>query len=102
MNIVFNPYLDRFMLVFIDDILVYSRNEQEHEENLWVVLQTLRDHRLYEKISKCEFYKRQVQYLMHIISKHGIVIDPKKIKAIIDWPTPKNVIEIRSFMGLDG
>ena len=73
MNNTFSPYLDKFTLIFIDDILIYSRNEQEHEEHLRVVLQTLRNHQLYAKFSKCDFYKRQVQYLGHAISEHGIV-----------------------------
>lgn len=87
--------MDKFVSVFIRDILIYSKNEQEHEEHLRVLLQTLRDHQLYDKFSKCEFHKWQVQYLRHIISEQGIIVDPKKIKTIIDWHTPKSVTQVR-------
>eukprot|EP00253_Pinus_taeda_P006607 PITA_06607 len=102
MNSVFHQYLDKFVLIFIDDILIYSRNRKEHEEHLRIVLQTLREHQLYGKFSKCDFYKEQIQYLGHIITKEGIAVDPEKIKTIMDWPTPKDVVDIRSFMGLAG
>lgn len=102
MNSVFHQYLDKFVLIFIDDILIYSRNIKEHEEHLRIVLQTLREHQLYGKFSKCDFYKEQIQYLGHIITKEGIVVDPEKIKTIMEWPTPKDVADIRYFMGLAG
>eukprot|EP00253_Pinus_taeda_P017918 PITA_17918 len=102
MNSVFHQYLDKFVLIFIDDILIYSRNIKEHEEHLRIVLQTLREHQLYGKFSKCDFYKEQIQYLGHIITKEGIAVDPEKIKTIMEWPTPKDVADIRSFMGLAG
>eukprot|EP00253_Pinus_taeda_P029666 PITA_29666 len=102
MNSVFHQYLDKFVLIFIDDILIYSRNRKEHEEHLRIVLQTLREHQLYGKFNKCDFYKEQIQYLGHIITKEGIAVDPEKIKTIMDWPTPKDVADIRSFMGLAG
>lgn len=102
MNSVFHQYLDKFVLIFIDDILIYSRNIKEHGEHLRIVLQTLREHQLYGKFSKCDFYKDQIQYLGHIITKEGIVVDPEKIKTIMEWPTPKDVADIRSFMGLAG
>ena len=95
MNNIFSRYLDRFILVFINDILVYSKNKEDHEEHLRVVLQVLREHQLYAKFSKCDFYKPKIQYLGHIISKKGIVVDPKKIKAIEDYPTPTYVTDIR-------
>jgi hypothetical protein len=79
MNKVFMEYLDKFVVVFIDDILVYSRNEKEHEEHLHQVLQMLRDHRLYAKLSKCEFWLEQVAFLGHIISKGSISVDPSKV-----------------------
>lgn len=100
MNNIFHQYLDKFVLIFIDDILVYSRNIKEHEEHLRLVLQTLREHQLYGKFSKCDFYKEQIQYLGHIISKEGIAVDPEKIKTIMEWPTPKDVADIRYFIGL--
>ena len=78
MNSVLNKYLDKFVLVFIDDILVYSKNEDEHREYLRIVLQTLKENQLYAKFSKCEFYKDKIQYLGHIISKKGLVVDPKR------------------------
>eukprot|EP00253_Pinus_taeda_P004218 PITA_04218 len=102
MNSVFHQYLDKFVLIFIDDILIYSWNRKEHEEHLRIVLQTLREQQLYGKFSKCNFYKEQIQYLGHIITKEGIAVDPEKIKTIMDWPTPKDVADIRSFMGLVG
>jgi hypothetical protein len=102
MNNVLNKFLDIFVLVFIDDILVYSRSKEEHEEHLKLVLQVLREHKLYAKLSKCDFFQRQVHYLGHVISEKGVAVDPDKIKAIIDWPTPRDVTDIRSFMGLAG
>ena len=90
------------MLVFLVDILVYLTNEEEHEEHLRMVLQVLRECQLYANISKCGFYKRKVQYLGHVISKEGIAMDSEKIEVITDWPTPKNVTNVRYFMGLVG
>ena len=102
MNGIFNKYLDQFVLIFIDDILIYSKNQEEHEQHLRIVLQTLREHQLYAKLEKCEFFKTEIQYLGHIISEEGIAVDPKKIRAISDWPVPKDMANIRSFMGLTG
>jgi hypothetical protein len=102
MNGVFREYLDKFVIVFLDDILLYSKSEEEHEHHLRIVLQVLRDHQLYVKLSKCSFYKKKIHYLGHIISKDGITVDPEKIKAIREWSAPKNVTEVRSFMGLVG
>ena len=79
MNNIFSKYLDKFVLVFIDDILVYSKNKEEHEEHLHIVLRVLREHQLYAKFSKCDFYKPQIQYLGHIISEAGIAVDPENI-----------------------
>ena len=84
MNSILSKYLDKCVIVFIDDILVYLRNEQEHEEHLRVVLQILREHKLYAKFSKCDFYKDKIQYFGYIVSKEGIVVDPEKIKSIMD------------------
>jgi hypothetical protein len=89
MNSVFIDYLDKFIVVFIDDILVYSQNEQEHEEHLRKVLQRLRDFQLYAKLSKCEFWISEV--LGHIINRYGLAIDQKKVAAILDWKAPKDV-----------
>uniref|UniRef100_A0A2N9III7 Reverse transcriptase n=1 Tax=Fagus sylvatica TaxID=28930 RepID=A0A2N9III7_FAGSY len=102
MNRVFQPYLDQFVVVFIDDILIYSKSLEEHEQHLRVVLQTLRDHKLYAKLKKCEFWLESVAFLGHVISKDGILVDPKKVEAIVDWERPKDVREIRSFLGLAG
>jgi hypothetical protein len=84
MNNVLSKFLDRFVLVFIDDILIYSKNRKEHEEHLKLVLQVLREHQRYVKFSKCEFFQKQVHYLGHVISKEGVTVDPDKIKAIMD------------------
>jgi hypothetical protein len=100
MNNIFSQYLDKFLVVFIDDILVYSKTKEEHDERLRIVLQTLRKHKLYTKFNKCDFYQKEIQYLGHVISSEGIVIDPEKINAIMEWPIPKDVADIRSFMGI--
>lgn len=102
MNRVFKPFLDKFVVVFIDDILVYSPSEEDHKEHLRLTLQTLRDKELYAKFKKCEFWLKSVAFLGHIISELGISVDPKKIEAIMDWPQPKTVTEVRSFLGLAG
>ena len=102
MNNIFNQYLDRFVVVFIDDILVYSKTKEEHYEHLRIVLQTLRKHKLYTKFDMCDFYQKEIQYLGHVISSEGIVVDPEKIKAFMEWSVPKDVVDIRSFMGITG
>ncbi|KAG8491074.1 hypothetical protein CXB51_014234 [Gossypium anomalum] len=102
MNRIFRPYLDKFVMLFIDDILIYSKDETEHAEYLRIVLQTLRDKQLYAKFSKSEFWLREVGFLGHIVSGDGIQVDPSKISAIVDWKPPKNVTEVRSFLGLAG
>ena len=102
MNRVFQPYLDRFVVVFIDDILVYSETEEKHDEHLRVVLQVLRERQLYAKFSKCEFWLKEVTFLGHVVSAEGIKVDPRKIEAILEWKPPKSVTEIRSFLGLAG
>ncbi|XP_057543228.1 uncharacterized protein LOC130821457 [Amaranthus tricolor] len=89
----FNPYLDKFVVVFIDDILVYSKNEEQHEQHLRIVLEKLRKEKLYGKFSKCEFWLENISFLGHIISKDGISIDPEKIRAVMEWPNPKSVTE---------
>jgi hypothetical protein len=102
MNGIFRKYLDRFVQVFLDDILIYSKNEREHEEHLRIVLSCLRENKLYEKLLKCSFFQKEIHYLGHIISGEGISVDPEKVKAIMEWPVPKNAHEVRSFMGLAG
>ena len=97
---VFRPYLDSFAIVFIDDILVYSRSRDEHEQHLRIVLQTLRGQRDYAKFSKCEFWLESVAFLGHVVSKDDIMVDPAKIEAIRDWASPTSVTEIRIFVGL--
>jgi len=84
MNSVFMPELDKFMIVFIDDILVYSENEQDHAEHLRIVLTRLRDHQLYAKFSKCEFWLKTVPFLGHVLSENGISVDPSKIQEVMD------------------
>jgi hypothetical protein len=102
MNGVFKDYLDKFFIVFLDDILVYSKSKEEHENHLRMVFQVLRENQLHAKLIKCSFYQEKIHYLGHIILKDGIVVDPKKIEAIREWSTPKNVTEFRAFMGLAG
>uniref|UniRef100_A0A2N9GE10 RNA-directed DNA polymerase n=1 Tax=Fagus sylvatica TaxID=28930 RepID=A0A2N9GE10_FAGSY len=102
MNRVFHEYLDRFVIVFIDDILVYSKSLEEHEDHLRIVLQILRDKKLYAKLKKCEFWLNQVVFLGHVVSKDGITVDPSKIEAVVNWDRPTNVSEVRSFLGLAG
>ncbi|KAG8499137.1 hypothetical protein CXB51_005567 [Gossypium anomalum] len=101
-NRIFRLYLDKFLIVFIDDILIYSHDKTEHVEYLRTVLQILRDNQLYAKFSKNEFWLRKVGFLGHIVSGEGIKVDPSKISAIVDWKPPKNVSEVRSFLGLAG
>ncbi|KAA0057668.1 pol protein [Cucumis melo var. makuwa] len=102
MNRVFREFLDTFVIVFIDDILIYSKTEAEHEEHLRMVLQTLRDNKLYAKFSKCEFWLKHVSFLGHVVSKAGVSVDPAKIEADTGWTRPSTVSEVRSFLGLAG
>jgi len=102
MNRVFHMYLDWFVAVFIDDILVYSTNHQDHGEHLKTVLRILREKKLYAKLKKCEFWLKEVSFLGHVISKDGRAVDPSKIEAVTNWERPTNVHEIRSFLGLAG
>jgi hypothetical protein len=98
-NKVFMEYVDKFVVVFIDDILVYSKSEEEH---LRLVLQKFRDHRLYVKLSKCEFWLKQVTFLGHIISNGGISVDPSKVQDVLCWNAPTSVGDIWSFLELAG
>ncbi|WVZ84351.1 hypothetical protein U9M48_031391 [Paspalum notatum var. saurae] len=102
MNSVFMNELDKFVVVFIDDILIYSKNEKEHEEHLRVVLTRLREHKHYAKFSKCAFWLKEVGFLGHILSEKGVAVDPSKVKDVLNWKQPETVTEIRSFLGLAG
>jgi hypothetical protein len=100
MNSVFMQELDKFVVVFIDDILIYSKNPEDHANHLHIVLQRLRDHHLYVKFSKCEFWLDTVKFLGHTISSDGISIDPSKVQEVLDWKPPTSVHQICSFLGL--
>jgi hypothetical protein len=102
MKKVFMEYLDKFVVVFIDDILIFSKNERDHGEHLRVVLHKVRENQLYAKLSKCKFWLKEVSFLGYIISEGGISVDPSKVKDVLSWKTPQNVLDIRSFLGLAG
>jgi hypothetical protein len=102
MNKVFMDKLDKFVVVFIDDILVYSSTAKEHEQHLRVVLEKLRQNQLYAKFSKCKFWLEEVTFLGHVLTAEGVAVDPAKIKAVKEWEQPRNPIDIRSFLGLAG
>ena len=102
MNRVFHDYLDKFVVVFIDDILIYSKSAIEHETHLKLVLQRLREKQLYAKFKKCEFWLGSITFLGHVITAEGIQVDPSKVAAVQEWKRPTNVGEIRSFLGLEG
>jgi len=102
MNRVFKPYLDQFVVVFIDDILIYSRTPEDHVHHLRTALEVLRKNKLYAKLSKCEFLLRKLAFLGHVVSNEGVSVDPQKIEAVSNWPRPKNPTEVRSFLGLAG
>ena len=100
MNRVFKPYLDQFIIVFIDDILIYYNTWEDRVELLRIALQTLRDHQLYAKRGKCDFWISEVKFLEHFVSQDGVSIDPVKSKAVVAWEQPKNMSEVISFFGL--
>jgi hypothetical protein len=102
MNSVFMPKLDKFLVVFIDDILIYSKNEEEHAKHLWIVLTRLREHQLYAKFSKCAFLLEEIHFLGHVLSAKGIAVDPSKVRDILEWKSPTTVHQVRSFLGLAG
>ena len=102
MHRVFQSYLDQFVVVFVDEILIYSQSEWEHEYHLRIVLQLLRDHQVYTKFSKCDFWLNEVRFLGHVVSTSGVSVDPEKVEAVMSWERPKSVFEIRSFLGLPG
>ncbi|GKD49005.1 putative reverse transcriptase domain-containing protein, partial [Tanacetum coccineum] len=101
-NRVCKPYLDRFVIVFIDDILIYSKSIKEHEGHLRLILNLLKEEKLYAKFSKCEFWLSKVQFLGHVVDSEGIHVDPAKIESIKDWASPKTPTEIRQFLGFAG
>jgi len=102
MNKVFMEYLDKFVVVFIDDILVFSKTKEEHAEHLRLVLHKLREHKVYAKHSKCEFWLEEVSFLGHVVSNGGIAVDPSKVKDMLNWKPPTDLSEIRSLLGLAG
>ena len=102
MDIVLRPFLGKFVVVLLDDILVYSRSKEEHLNHLRQVFEVLCEHQLYAKDSKCEFFKIEIHYLGHIISNEGIRMDPEKVDAILKWPHPRNLQELQMFLGLAG
>ena len=102
MNSVFMPELDKFVVVFIDDILIYSKNDEEHTCHLRIVLTRLREHQLYAKFSKCEFWLDRVQFLGHVLTPEGVSVDPSKVQDVLDWKSPRSVHQIRQFLGLAG
>jgi hypothetical protein len=100
MNSVFMPELDKFVVAFIDDILIYSKNEEEHAKHLRIVLTRLREHQLYAKFSKCAFWLEEIQFLGHVLSAKGIAVNPSKVQDILEWKPPTTVHQVRSFLGL--
>ena len=102
MNKIFMDFLDKFFVVFIDDILIYSKSEEEHELHLRTILGTLREHQLYAKFSKCEFWLQEVGFLDHIVSAGGIAVDPAKVKDVEDWQALTTQTQVRAFLGLAG
>jgi hypothetical protein len=102
MNKIFMKYLDKFVIVFIDDILIYSKDKEEHAKHLKIVLQTLREHQLYAKFSKCKFWLDSAEFLGHVITKEGIAVNPSKVQSVLEWKSPKNAKEIRGFLGMAG
>ncbi|RVW22847.1 Transposon Ty3-I Gag-Pol polyprotein [Vitis vinifera] len=102
MNRIYRPYLDHFVVVFVDDILIYSKSREEHGHHLHMALQTLRENQLYAKLEKCDFWLQEIQFLGHMVSQEGISVDPTKVEVVTKWVRPKNVFEVRSFLGLAG
>ena len=102
MNDILRPYLDQFVIVYLDDICIYSKTKEEHLEHLDEVLTILEQHRLFVGLDKCSFGVQEMEFLGHVVGTDGVKVDPKKVQAVKDWPTPKDVKEVRSFLGLTG
>ena len=102
MHRMFQPYLDQFVMVFVDNVLIYSKLEEEHKGHLRTIIQALRNHQLYAKFSKCEFWLTEVRFLGHMVSTSSVYVDQKKVEALMSWERPKLVFEIHSFLGLVG
>ena len=102
LNRIYRLYLDQFVVVFVDDILIYSKGRAEHEQHLQLALQVLRENQLYVKLEKCDLWLQEVQFLEHMVSKEGVSVDPAKVEVVMRWEQPKSVFEIRSFLGLAG
>ena len=102
MHRVFQPYLDQFIVVFVDDILIYSQSEEEHEDHLRIVLHALRDHQLYAKFNKFEFWLTEVRFLGHVVSASSVSINPEKVEAVMSWERSKSFFKICNFLGLIG
>ena len=102
MHRVFQTYLDQFVVVFVDNILIYSKSEEEHKDHLRVVLKVLRDHQLYAKFNKCEFCLIEVKFLGYVMSASSVSVDLEKVKAVMSWERPNSIFEIHSFLGLEG
>jgi len=100
MNNLFQEYIDKFVSIYIDDILVFSKSKEEHLEHLKIVLDILRDAKLYGKMSKSEFFKTEMEFLGHIVTRDGIKVDPHKVQVVRDWKTSKNIHDVRSFLGM--
>ena len=100
MHRVFQPYLDQFIVVFADDILIYSQSKEEHEDHFRIILQVLREHQLYAKFSKCEFCITKVWFSGHLVLASGVSMDPEKVEAVMSWERPKSVFEVHRFLGL--
>jgi Reverse transcriptase (RNA-dependent DNA polymerase) len=99
MNEVFRDYVNKFILVYLDDVLIFSRSEEEHEQHVEMVLQRLRDEKLFAKLSKCEFNKSSVSILGHIVGANGLQMEERKVEAVVKWPRPTNKVEVQSFLG---
>ena len=102
MNHILRPYLDKFVVAYLDDVLIFSRTLDEHREHVRTVLDKFREHKLYAKKSKCEFFRNEVKFLGFIVGADGVKVDPEKVEAVRNWPVPKSVTDVRSFLGFVG